>query len=301
LSLLDENLPAWQPLPARATTVEPTVDPTAPRTAGGICSRPLIKTVRVEVLQPDEGQTVNSPVLVHLLVADPPGCDATYHVRVDGIPYMPLGQSAGQPPFTRTNPDKTQPVGKSASENACVSGVDHYLSITLPPGPHSLTVGGCPQGTAVPLTLPVTVRFRVAEPGQSVGSSAVAERRVIYRSEDVTLIEDPSYVCPLDSLVPTSGDLELLERTVVRAVEDGLLGATEPPLDTTGAQASARVVTEDPALEGFARTECDASVWDRQVGIEVRLPKGLSASLSQRRYLVAKTRQGWILWFPFHP
>ena len=125
------------------------------------CSRPGTQSVRVRVVSPAEAAIVTSPVLVHLQVVEPPGCDATYHVTVDGIPFQPLDEMGVRAPFTARNPEPTRPLRKADWEFACVSTTYAYLAIEVPPGRHILRVGSCPQGTGVPATEPVAVGFRV--------------------------------------------------------------------------------------------------------------------------------------------
>jgi hypothetical protein len=125
--------------------------------------------------------------------------------------------------------------------------------------------------------------------------------QTLYQSEGARLIEGSSQVCPDDSFVPSPSDLESLEVAVEAAIVGGALGATEPPLDVSGVRASALPVAEDAVYAGFAKRECNASVWDRQVVVDVRLPNAGSASLGMQTYIAAKTDRGWILWFPFHP
>jgi hypothetical protein len=171
--------------------------------------------------------------------------------------------------------------------------------ITLESRPTDVAVG---EGVVWAVAYAEGVAFRIplsASPDQP--ASQPGSTTMIYQSQGAALIEDASNVCPTDSVVPASGDLNRLEIAVEAAILEGSLGATEPPLDTSGVRASAFPVTDDPVYSGFARRECNASVWDRQVVVEVVLPNVESASLGMQTYIAARTDAGWVLWFPFHP
>src|SRR5437764_588329 len=60
------------------------------RSAIGFCSSRDFPTVDVKVLAPTAGSTVASPVLAHLVVDKPLGCNAEYYVTVDGALYAPV-------------------------------------------------------------------------------------------------------------------------------------------------------------------------------------------------------------------
>lgn len=127
------------------------------------CSQPVTKKVEVAVRSPAPHEETSRKVLIHLRVTDPPECDATLAVTIDGTPYQFLGQAAGSPPFDSNNPERSRRLPKSKLRFACFSFLgDFFGSALLPRGSHTLRVrGACPQGTAVPQTVPVGVRFRV--------------------------------------------------------------------------------------------------------------------------------------------
>jgi hypothetical protein len=118
--------------------------------------------VGVTILEPEAGQVLASPVVVHLLVTDPLGCDAAYYLSVDGVPYAHDQGGKGTPssPF----PYRPQPEGDFT--DACVSNVFSYVALELDPGTHSVQVnGGCSIGTTAPDTIPTSVTFTVEDLG----------------------------------------------------------------------------------------------------------------------------------------
>lgn len=136
------------------------------RVASGVsCRARLIPEVGIKILSPREGQKVNSPVLLHLFVDDPVGCDATYFLTVDDIVYQPVVEPR-RGPLSAEDPRRARPVPglpRSAWTRHC--GTDDlyaYWLIQLSPGPHTIRVNGsCPQGTNVPNTHTESVSFIV--------------------------------------------------------------------------------------------------------------------------------------------
>jgi hypothetical protein len=126
------------------------------------CSPPETPQVSLEILEPQSGESVSGPVVAHLLVTEPVGCQATYYVSVDGEPYAPDGKRGkGTPsdPF-RYRP---QPPAKDFTA-ACVSNVFSYVALELDPGTHTLQVnGGCSEDEDAPDTIPTSVTFTVEE------------------------------------------------------------------------------------------------------------------------------------------
>jgi FlxA-like protein len=128
------------------------------------CSASQTPQVSVEILEPELGEVVSAPVVVHLLVTDPLGCEATYYLSVDGEPYAHDESEGGK--GTPSNPFPYSPRPQGDFTDACVSNVFSYVALELDPGTHTLQVnGGCSQGTGVPDTIPTSVTFTVAEPG----------------------------------------------------------------------------------------------------------------------------------------
>jgi hypothetical protein len=128
-----------------------------------VCSWPTTPKVWVRIFSPAPAATVESPVLFHLRTVRPAGCDATYLVAVDGIPYQFLGLSEGSQPGPR-NPEPSRPLPRRDVKFACISTRDFYGSLDLPPGHHVLRVlYQCPQGTSVPRTVPAAVMFSVVD------------------------------------------------------------------------------------------------------------------------------------------
>lgn len=124
------------------------------------CSVSETPQISVEILEPEPGEVVSSPVLVHLLVSEPLGCDATYYLSVDGEPYAHDEKEGGKGTPSSPFPYRPQPQGNFT--DACVSNVFSYVALDLDPGTHTLQVnGGCSQGTGVPDTIPTSVNFTV--------------------------------------------------------------------------------------------------------------------------------------------
>jgi hypothetical protein len=127
------------------------------------CSASETPLISVEILEPEAGEVVSSPVVVHLLVTEPLGCDATYYLSVDGEPYAHDDGEGGKGTPSSPFPYSPQPQGDFT--DACVSSVFSYVALDLDPGTHTLQVnGGCSQGTGVPDTIPTSVSFTVGEP-----------------------------------------------------------------------------------------------------------------------------------------
>lgn len=124
------------------------------------CSVSETPQISVEILEPEPGEVVSSPVVVHLLVTEPLGCDATYYLSVDGEPYAHDETEGGKGTPSSPFPYTPQPQGDFTE--ACVSNVFSYVALDLDPGTHTLQVnGGCSQGTEVPDTIPTSVNFTV--------------------------------------------------------------------------------------------------------------------------------------------
>jgi hypothetical protein len=124
------------------------------------CSASQTPQVSVEILEPEPGEVVSSPVVVHLLVSEPLGCDATYYLSVDGEPYAHDETEGGK--GTPSSPFPYSPQLQGDFTDACVSNVFSYVALDLDPGTHTLQVnGGCSQGTEVPDTIPTSVNFTV--------------------------------------------------------------------------------------------------------------------------------------------
>jgi hypothetical protein len=126
------------------------------------CSLSETPQVTLEILQPEDGDVVSSPLVVHLLVTEPLGCDATYYLSVDGEPYAHDETEGGK--GTPSNPFPYSPHPGGDFTDACVSSVFSYVALELDPGTHTLQVnGGCSEGTAVPDTIPTSVSFMVSD------------------------------------------------------------------------------------------------------------------------------------------
>jgi hypothetical protein len=124
------------------------------------CSVSETPQISVEILEPEPGEVVSSPVVVHLLVSEPLGCDATYYLSVDGEPYAHDETQGGK--GTPSSPFAYRPQTQGNFRSACVSNVFSYVALDLDPGTHTLQVnGGCSQGTEVPDTIPTSVNFTV--------------------------------------------------------------------------------------------------------------------------------------------
>lgn len=133
----------------------------------GFCSSRDFPTVDVRVLAPTEASTVSSPVIAHLIVDKPLGCEAEYYVTVDGNLYRPVHHFARVAPVVGpTHPDDARPVPGNPSTpppGACFGGVWEYIRFQLPAGDHVLAVSGaCAQGTEVPAVTATPVHFTVA-------------------------------------------------------------------------------------------------------------------------------------------
>lgn len=127
------------------------------------CSIPETSRTKIRVLEPSDGSIVADQVLIHLLVVEPLGCDATYWISVDGTPYVLVPRDPARPPVSAHNPQLGEPIPRNQWAQSCVSGVYDYILLKLEPGEHVVRVnGGCPQGTAVPRTIPAEVRFTVS-------------------------------------------------------------------------------------------------------------------------------------------
>ena len=128
------------------------------------CSALEAPQVGVTILEPEAGQVLPSPVVVHLLVTEPLGCDATYYLSVDGIPYAQDEGEGGK--GTPSSPFSYRPQPQGDFTDACVSNVFSYVALELDPGTHSVQVnGGCSTGTAAPDTIPTSVTFTVEDLG----------------------------------------------------------------------------------------------------------------------------------------
>lgn len=137
------------------------VSPAPRANAQPLCSYPQVKRIEVDVRSPVEGETAGSPVLFHLRAKRPKRCGPTFHVTVNGVPYQFLGGSAGTSPLTADNPEKSRSLPRRNRFRGCISAREFFGSLKLPPGSHLLRVDGCPQGTAVPQTVPAEVSFSV--------------------------------------------------------------------------------------------------------------------------------------------
>jgi hypothetical protein len=127
------------------------------------CHSPETTRIETAILSPAQGQIVKAPVLVHVIGSRPLLCDPTYYLSVDGVPYLQLAADETEP-NSALNPFPTRPMRTRPATDACISAPYVYFVLKLPPGFHVLRVnGGCPQGTAVPATIPAEVSFRVGE------------------------------------------------------------------------------------------------------------------------------------------
>ena len=132
----------------------------------GFCSSHDFPTVDVKILAPAAGSAVKSPVIAHLVVDKPFGCNAEYYVKVDDALYAPVQHFERLAPV---NSPRDPQVARRVPGNptvpppaTCFGGVWDYIRFSLPPGDHVLSVtGGCAQGTEVPKATATPVRFTV--------------------------------------------------------------------------------------------------------------------------------------------
>jgi hypothetical protein len=123
------------------------------------CSTPDTPQVAVEILDPANGEVVSSPVRVHLLVTEPLGCEASYYLSVDGVPYAP--QEGGAGAGTPGQPLPYAPFEGGTPAEACITNAFTYVSLDLETGAHSLDVNaGCERGNDPP-TVPTSTSFVV--------------------------------------------------------------------------------------------------------------------------------------------
>lgn len=123
------------------------------------CSRPKVETVDVAILSPKPGERTRSPVAIHLRTSE--GCDATFLISIDGRAYLFEGDPST--PLAPFDPVSGTPLPRANRRHGCFSTAEFWGLVELPPGPHRLHVESvCPQGTAVPATIPRSVKFLVA-------------------------------------------------------------------------------------------------------------------------------------------
>jgi hypothetical protein len=122
---------------------------------GGGCAQ--ADSISVEILEPEPGSSTTSPVVAHLVAAQPLGCRASFFLTVDGVPFRPRGsQSGGGMP---ADPVPYRPMRQGQPTEACSTAVFRYVELDLPPGLHTLEVnGGCPEGRPAD---PASVNFVV--------------------------------------------------------------------------------------------------------------------------------------------
>lgn len=143
--------------------------PSVPAARAQSCSFPKVERVKAEIVSPQPEGVVHAPVPFHLRSADPPHCDVTFKVTVDGVLYRFLGTS-DLSEGTAANPHPARRLSKQRAEFACISAKEFFGSIPLSPGAHRLRITGCSGGTAVPKTVPADVSFSVREPLPVTGS-----------------------------------------------------------------------------------------------------------------------------------
>jgi hypothetical protein len=134
--------------------------------SAGSCAGHVIGEVGVRIVEPRPRARVSSPVVMHLVVDDPVGCDATYFVTIDDIPYQQVYYSGQGDPTTGEHPLHGRPrpqLPRHRWTDMCITSVFYdYWSFRLPSGEHTIRInGGCPQGTDVPNTRPTEVTFSV--------------------------------------------------------------------------------------------------------------------------------------------
>ena len=117
-----------------------------------------IAKVRVVVTSPKEGEKVSSLVHFRIRKVLPAGCDATFYVSVDGVPYQFTGELVKDDAARETTK-----LRKGFGRFACISTTSVHGVLDVAPGAHTLRVSDdqCSMGSEVPRTVPVEIDFYV--------------------------------------------------------------------------------------------------------------------------------------------
>lgn len=135
-----------------------------------ICSTPEIPKVRVAIVEPEEGETVHNPIRFRVKVVKPRGCDATYAVFVDDVPYQTTGPRPQNSlkKNSRSNPSYFRPRPNIDVNFSCISTGEHFGVLRVEPGKHVFRLlHRCSGGTSVPQTVSRPRHFVVAKENTS--------------------------------------------------------------------------------------------------------------------------------------
>ena len=130
----------------------------APAPPTRVCSVHQIPKVRVVVASPKKGEKASSPVHFRIRKVLPAGCDATFYVTVDGVPYQFTGGRVENDAARETTK-----LRKGLGRFACISTTSFHGLLDVAPGVHTLRVSDdqCSMGSEVPRTVPVEIDFYV--------------------------------------------------------------------------------------------------------------------------------------------
>ena len=124
---------------------------TAPPSVAQDCNYPDPDRTQVELRSPIDGSVVGQRVHVSVDVVDPPGCDMTYNIKIDGTWYAsPDGDSSRLLPSGRKGPVP------------CNSGLGIDKWVRLKPGTHTMKIQGCHMGSAIAPINRLTTTFLVS-------------------------------------------------------------------------------------------------------------------------------------------
>lgn len=128
----------------------------APPSAAQDCFAPDPDHTQVELRSPVDGSIVRPRVHVSVEVVEPPGCDMTYNIKIDGTWYgSPDGDTS-----------RLRPLGAGGT-TPCSSGAGIDTWVRLTPGTHTIKVQGCHMGSAIAPINRLTTTFRVSREGTS--------------------------------------------------------------------------------------------------------------------------------------
>jgi pimeloyl-ACP methyl ester carboxylesterase len=133
------------------------------------CIPPKTKSIRAAIRSPKNRALVGKSFLVHVVTTEPPSCQASVSLAVDGTPYQVGAPVEPKRPAGRKNPLATKALHltgakakrRYAQTPSCTTARSSYFKLAAPRGPHVLRIAGCPPGDKEATTEAASVLFTV--------------------------------------------------------------------------------------------------------------------------------------------